>query len=80
MKYRCYYCYAQSLGTPLVALVAVGPVAAIDSVLVVAHDLHGLVKGALVADVVVSLATDAVPVLDATVRVGIPSIRLVGTV
>ena len=56
------------------------PVAAVDPVLVVALDLDGLVEEALVADVVGGLAPDAVPVLDATVGVSIPAVRLVGTV
>ena len=56
------------------------PVAAVDSVLVVALDLDGLVEEALVADVVGGLAPDAVPVLDTAVGVSIPTIGLVGTV
>ena len=70
----------ESLGTVVVALVAVRPVAAVDPVLVVTLDLDGLVEEALVAHVVGGFASDTVPVLDAAVGVSIPSVRLVGTV
>ena len=70
----------ESLGTVIVALVAVRPVAAVDPVLVVALDLDGLVEEALVAHVVGGFAPDTVPVLDAAVGVSIPPVRLVGTV
>ena len=69
-----------SLGTIVVTLVTVRPVAAVDSVLVVALDLDGLVEETLVAHVVGGFASDTVPVLDAAVGVGIPPVRLVGTV
>ena len=77
-----YYCYFDGsfLGTIVVALVAFRPVAAVDPVLVVALNLDGLVEEALVADVVGGPAPDAIPVLDTTVGVSIPAVRLVGTV
>lgn len=70
----------ESLWTVVVALVAVRPVAAVDSVLVVAHHLDRLVEGALFTNVVIGIAPDTVPVLDATVGVSIPTVRLVGAI
>ena len=70
----------ESLGTVVVALVAVRPVAAVDPVLVVALDLDGLVEESLVAHVVGGFASDTVPVLDTAVGVSIPPVRLVGAI
>ena len=70
----------KSLGTIIVTLVTVRPVAAVDSVLVVALDLDWLVEGALVTHVVGGLASDTVPVLDTAVGVSIPPVRLVGAI
>ena len=69
-----------SLGTIVVTLVTVRPVAAVNSVLVVALDLDWLIEEALVAHVVGGLASNTVPVLDTAVGVSIPTVRLVGTV
>ena len=68
------------LGTIVVALVTVRPVAAVDSVLVVALDLDWLIEQALVTHVVSGLAPDTVPVLDTAVGVSIPPVRLVGAI
>ena len=70
----------KSLGTIIVTLVTVRPVAAVDSVLVVALDLDWLVEGALVTHVVGGLASDTVPVLDTAVGISIPPVRLVGAI
>ena len=75
-----FYLFPESLGTIVVALVTVGPVATVDSVLVVALHLDRLVEGALFTHVVGGLAPDTVPVLDATVGVSIPPVRLVGAI
>ena len=68
------------LGTIVVALVTVRPVAAVDSVLVIALDLDRLVEQALVTHVVSGLASNTVPVLDTAVGVSIPPVRLVGAI
>ena len=69
-----------SLGTIVVALVTVRPVAAVDSVLVVALDLDWLKEQALITHVVGGLASNTVPVLDTAVGVSIPPVRLVGAI
>ena len=69
-----------SLGTIVVTLVTVRPVAAVDSVLVVALDLDRLIEQTLVTHVVSGLASNTVPVLDTAVGVCIPTVRLVGAI
>ena len=69
-----------SLGAIVVTLVTVRPVAAVDSVLVIALDLDWLIEQALVTHVVSGLASNTVPILETAVGVSIPPVRLVGAI